>query len=106
MNSQMKQKTINLLTICIKAGKVVKGYDTVKENAYAGKVYCVLTACDASAKTVKEAAYICNECRIKLYATELSKSELEWLCGKPTAVIGICDGGFAKAFGKFLDISQ
>lgn len=102
----MKQKTINLLTICIKAGKAVKGFDTVKENAYDGKVRCVLTACDASPKTVKEAAYVCGECGIKLYATELSKSELERLCGKPTAVIGICDGGFAEAFGKFPDIPQ
>ncbi len=106
MNSQKKQKTINLLTICIKAGKTIKGFDTVKDGAYEGKVQCILTACDASPKTVKEAVFVCGECWLKHFTTALTKSELEWLCGKPTAVIGICDGGFTKAFGKFLGSSQ
>ena len=31
MNSEKKQKTADLLTICFKAGKAVKGFDSAKE---------------------------------------------------------------------------
>ena len=57
MNSEKKRKTADLLTICNKARKTVKGYDSVVEAVKSGKAFCVMTACDASPKTVKEAVF-------------------------------------------------
>ena len=37
---------------------------------------------------------------IPVYVTELSKEEMLNLCGKETAVIAVCDKGFAGGFGK------
>ena len=51
MNSQ--QKIINLLTVCIKAGKVVKGFDSVCGEIKKGNVSCVMTAADISPKSLK-----------------------------------------------------
>ncbi len=100
MSSEKKQKTINLLTICIKAGKTVKGFDSVCEELKKGKAYCVICAGDASEKTIKEVEFMCgkyNACAVK---TDIPKEVLGKFFGKQTAVIGICDKGFADGFIK------
>lgn len=102
MNSEKKQKTADLLTICIKAGKTVKGFDSAAEAVRSGKALCILTAADASAKTVKEAAFICGKHGIPLLETELEKSEIGRLCGKDTAVLAVCDKGFADGFARII----
>lgn len=97
MNSK---KTANLLTICIKAGKAVKGFDSACDAVKNGTAYCVLTAADASEKTVKEADFICKKFSVPVIRTGLSKEEIGSLCGKVTAVIAVCDKGFADGFIK------
>jgi len=102
VNSQKKRKTSDLLSICIKAGKTVKGFDSVSESIKKGNVSAVLTACDASEKTVKEINFICGKYEVPVFSTELSKAEIGHYCGKDTAVIAVCDSGFAKGFEKIL----
>ncbi|MBD5158820.1 MAG: 50S ribosomal protein L7ae [Ruminococcus sp.] len=97
MNSQ---RTANLLTICIKAGKAVKGFDSACESVKNGTAYCILTASDASEKTVKETEFICKKYSVPVLKTRLSKEEIGNLCGKVTAVIAVCDRGFADGFIK------
>lgn len=104
MSSGKKQKTADLLSICIKAGKVIKGFDSVCEAVKEKKASCVLTASDASAKTVKETEFICGKSEIPVLHTELSKAEMGHLCGKDTAVIAVCDSGFAGGFAKIISI--
>ena len=100
MNSAAKQKTANLLTICIKAGKSIKGFDSVCDAVKEGKAFCVLAASDASARTLKEVNFVCSGRNVPVYTTELSKEEMLNICGKETAVIAVCDKGFASGFGK------
>ncbi len=100
MSSEKKQKTINLLTICIKAGKTVKGFDSVCGELSKNKIYCVICACDASDKTVKEVEFMCCKYNASAVRTDISKEEFGKFFGKQTAVIGICDKGFADGFIK------
>ena len=102
MNSGKKQKTADLLSICIKAGKTVKGFDSVSESVRKKIACTVLTACDASEKTVKEVNFICGKYGVPVFSTELSKAEIGRYCGKDTAVMAVCDIGFAKGFEKIL----
>lgn len=102
MNSEKKRKTSDLLSICIKAGKTVKGFDSMKEAVIKGAAACVLTASDASDKTVKETGFICGKYNLPVLKTELTKSEIGKLCGKDTAVIAVCDKGFAGGFEKII----
>lgn len=102
MNSGKKQKTADLLTICIKAGKTVKGFDSAAESVRGGKACSVLTACDISPKTLKEVRFVCGKNNIPVLVTELGKTELGILCGKETAVIAICDKGFSEGFTKII----
>lgn len=100
MNSEKKRKTADLLTICIKAGRAVKGFDSSMDAVKDGKAFCVLTACDASPKTLKEVDFVCGRYEIVHLRTELAKDEIGRLCGKETAVIAVCDEGFANGFIK------
>ena len=99
MNSK---KTANLLTICLKAGKTVKGFDSVCDSVKNGSAFCVLTASDASDKTIKEISFICSRYSVPLFRTELTKEEMGVLCGKITAVIAVCDKGFADGFARIV----
>lgn len=101
MSSQ--QKIINLLTICIKAGKVVKGYDSVCGEIKKGSVSCVMTAADISPKSLKETAFICGKSGVKLLKTSLTKETIGLISGKQAAVIAVCDPGFAR---KFVQLSM
>ena len=58
MNSQ--QKTVNLLSICRKAGRLIIGFDAVKNAVTEGDVSCVLVSEDISHKTLKEIKYFCG----------------------------------------------
>lgn len=98
MNSEKKRKTADLLSICIKAGRSVKGFDSAKEAVAGGKAFCVLTAADASPKTVKEIRFYCEKSGVPIYDVPLEKSDIGRLCGKDTAVLAICDKGFANGF--------
>ncbi|MBQ8297761.1 MAG: ribosomal L7Ae/L30e/S12e/Gadd45 family protein [Ruminococcus sp.] len=103
MSLQQKQKITNLLTICIKAGKIVKGYDSVVEAMKGSTVSCVMTAADISPKTLKETAFMCSKYNTVLIQTELTKEEIGQFAGKQTAVIAVCDKGFAD---KFMTLSN
>lgn len=105
MNSEKKRKTNNLLSVCIKAGKAIKGFDSVKSAVEEGKAYAVLTASDSSEKTVKEIRFVCQKYNVPVLMTELEKAEIGKLFGKDTAVVAVCDKGFADGFGKIAQIS-
>lgn len=100
MSSEKKRKTADLLTICLKAGKAAKGFDSSMDAVKDGKAFCVLTACDASAKTLKEVDFVCGQYDTVHLHTGLAKEEIGQLCGKETAVIAVLDKGFADGFIK------
>ncbi|HNZ99571.1 ribosomal L7Ae/L30e/S12e/Gadd45 family protein [Ruminococcus sp.] len=102
MNSVKARRTADLLGICIKAGRVVKGFDSAVETLKNGTAHCILTAADASEKTVKEVDFHCKKYSVRHFATELTKADIGRLWGKETAVIAVTDKGFADGFGKIL----
>lgn len=103
MNSEKKRKTADLLTICVKAGRTAKGFDSAADAVKSGKAHCVLTACDISQKTLKEAEFVCGKHNVPVLKTELTKAETGLLCGKETAVIAVCDKGFAAGFARIIN---
>ncbi|MCQ2469462.1 MAG: ribosomal L7Ae/L30e/S12e/Gadd45 family protein [Ruminococcus sp.] len=106
MNFDPSRKTADLLSICIKAGKAVKGFDSACEAAEKGTASCLLTASDASDKTVKEAVFTGNKYSVPVYRIILTKDEIARLCGKSTAVVAVTDKGFAEGFRKIISQSE
>lgn len=94
MNSQ--QKIINLLSICRKAGKVVLGFDAVKEAMYDGKAFCAAVASDISPKTLKEVRYVGQNCGIDVVELDIDSYDMFDIAGKQVVVMAVCDRGFAQ----------
>lgn len=94
------QKIINLLTMCRRAGRITIGFDAVSDAVKNKKAFCVMTASDISANTLKEISFVCSKYNVKIIPACLTKEELEFYLGKITAVIAVCDRGFAEGFIK------
>lgn len=96
MNSQ--QKAINLLTICRKAGRVIMGFDAVKEAALEKGVSCVIVSDDISLKTLKEVKFFCNNTHTKIIKLDIDSADIFDALGKEVVVMAVVDFGFAKRF--------
>ena len=92
----MKDKRLNMLSIAMKAGKVVSGEDMTLESVKARRAYLVIIAADASDNTKK---LFYDKCRhYKIPITEYgTKSELGWAIGKAErSSVAIEDKGLAE----------
>lgn len=99
------QKIINLLTMCRRAGRITVGFDAVSDAVKNKKAFCVMTASDISANTLKEISFVCSKYNVKIIPACLTKEELEFYLGKFIAVIAVCDRGFAEGFIKLSEDS-
>lgn len=104
MNSCSKhsQQLCNLLGICRKAGKLVLGFDPVREAYQNGTAKLILTAQDASARTVKETDFLCKDSGLHRRTT-VNMDALEQLFHRRVAVMAVCDEGFAARFAELVD---
>ena len=98
MNSQ--QKTINLVSICRKSGKLILGFDAVKDAALEGNISCVLVTQDISLKTLKEVKFFCANTHTDIIKVDMTKEEMFETVSKEVAVVGVADRGFAKRLGE------
>ena len=81
------------LTMCRKAGRLLLGFDAVREAAAQGSVKLILLAADASAKTEKETRFFAGEIPVRKLPFDMDT--LKQYFRKRTAVFGVCEDGFA-----------
>lgn len=96
MNSH--QKTINLLSICRKAGRLVIGFDAVKDAVIKGDVSCVLVTENISPKTLKEIKFFCGNSNTDIVGIDTNSDEMFNLLRKKVVVAAVTDLGFGKKF--------
>lgn len=102
MNSQ--QKAINLLTMCRKSGRVIMGFDAVKEAAIEKGVSCVIVADNISLKTLKEVKFFCSNTGTKIIKIGIGSDDVFDALGKEAVVMAIADYGFAKRFEELGEV--
>ncbi|MDD6269532.1 MAG: 50S ribosomal protein L7 [Oscillospiraceae bacterium] len=98
-----KEKFLNLLTICRKAGKLVPGFDPAKEEILSHRASGVFVTADASARTKKEVRFFCDRENIPTWETELSMEDVQNALGRKAGVLAVCDKGFAKRLMELSD---
>lgn len=96
------QQLCNLLTICRRAGKLILGFDPVREAVNAGTAQLVLLAADASPKTKKETAFVCTRAGLPFLETPVPMDQLEPFFHRKVAVMAVCDAGFSRRFQELL----
>lgn len=96
-------KTLSLLTICRKAGKLEMGMDPVKDACNSFKAKCVLVTTDISPKSLKEIKYVCHDKNIPIYQLDVNTEETWSALGRKCVVLAVCDKGFEKKLSQMLE---
>ncbi len=93
MPETQETRIASLLTMCRRAGKLLLGFDSVKEAGVRGQLSCIVLAADASPRTEKEIRFYCKTTPIRKIPQTMDA--LAMYFRKRTAVLGVCDAGFA-----------
>lgn len=94
------ERLTGLLTMCRKAGKLLLGFDAVKDAARQGQAALVLLAADVSPKTEKEIRFYAGDVPVRMLPFQMDA--LKVFFRKRTAVYGVCDAGFAGKLTELL----
>lgn len=98
-----KEKALNLLTMCRRAGRLTIGFDASMENVKSGAAQAVVTAEDISPKTAKEALFISSRQGVPVLHGGIYMEELYHCFGKTVGIMAVCDKGFAAKLREYLD---
>ena len=99
----MNNPLLNLLGLAIRAGRLSTGYPKSAESAKAGKAKLLIVASDISAKTAKEAAFVCGKSNIPCHVIDVTSEELSHAIGIKSGVVSVDDAGFAKKALSLID---
>lgn len=89
-------KVISALSLSKKAGKLILGFDVVKESVQNRTAKLIVLASDVSFKTKKEMDFVCTNHGVKRIVIPLKMDEIWYVLGKRAGVIAITDDGFAN----------
>lgn len=92
----MTDRFLSLLGLCRRAGKVVLGNDPVIDSVSQKKARLIIVASDCSKNTAKGVLSIAHKNNVRTHVVPYTKEEISLALGKYTAVLSICDDGFAK----------
>ena len=94
-------KLLAAISLCRKAGKLVKGFDAVQESVYSGKAGLVLLAADVSDGTAKRMGRTCEDL-VDCLRMPLTQLELCSLTYKKVGVYSILDENLANLCRQYL----
>lgn len=84
-------RAAQLLSLCLRAGKLALGYDPVKEAAQKGKASLLVASVGASDNTMKRMRYMAEDYAIPLLTIEESLDDLWYILGKRVGVMCVMD---------------
>ena len=97
------EQFISALTLSKRAGKLLLGFDVVKEAVQNRTAKLIVLASDLSPKTKKEVRFLLESQPVPVQDSSLRMDEIWYLLGKKAGVIAITDDGFAK---KLLSLAE
>lgn len=98
-------RTLSMLGLCKKAGRLVSGVPLVCDAVREGRAFLTVYAAEASANSVKRVCDKCKSYEADAMAVETTPEALAKAIGKSGAVaaVSVCDRGFAEAIMKILN---
>ena len=90
-----KEALFQAVSLCRKAGALTMGFDAVEEAVVKGKAWLVMTASDASAKTVQRLNYAVGD-MVDVISMPLTQDKLADISRKPVAIYAVTDRNLAK----------
>ena len=103
----MKQnKTLSMLGLAKRAGKVVSGEFSVEKAVKSGKAYLVIVAEDASSNTRKNFSDMCTYYKLPLIVTGTKETLGHAIGCEFRASVAVTDSGFAQSIEKCVKVSD
>ena len=96
-------KILTLLAMSRKAGKLLLGFESVREGMERGKVFLSLVTADASEKTKKEVEFFSIKYNVPFLRAKARKEEIKRFTGREAAVMGIADPNLANGIVSLSD---
>lgn len=96
------ERLFSLLGICIKAGKLLTGFEAVREGAGKGRVRLILLARDLSPKSRKEMEYIAEKQSIPVHILPVAMEEIWYRTGRRAGILALTDQGLADLVNERL----
>ena len=97
-------KIISTISLSKKAGKLILGFDAVRDAVFKGETRTVFVTSDLSPKTEKNVRYFCQdeELEVELVTIPVNMDEIWHEVGKRAGVIAITDRGLTKKLQSLL----
>lgn len=92
----MKEKITQDITLAKRAGKLIMGFDVVKDTLQNKTCKLLVISEDVSEKTRKEVLFLANKYEMDIVFIDLTLDELWYLVGKRVGVMCLADDGFAN----------
>jgi ribosomal protein L30E len=86
------------LGLCRKAGKLEIGFDAASAVVKRGKAAGILTACDVSAKTLKEIKFHAGKFKTEVISMPCTMAEVGDIIGISAGVMAVTDEGLFSLF--------
>ncbi len=96
------KKLFGLVSLSRRAGKLIGGFDAVKDAVRSGKAYMVIFAEDISPKTASSMRRTAEEVEVKAFVTTLKMEDYAPIFGKDVGVFAVIDEGFANGIEKII----
>ena len=91
----MNDRLLSFLGLCMRAGYLIRGADTVTKAIRDKSARLVLTARDLSPHSAKDAAFAAERYGVPIRVLPYEKEELSLALGRYCGVIAVTDKGFA-----------
>ena len=89
-------KQLQMLALCRRAGKLVMGFDAVKESAANAEAYLLAISKEISPKTRKEMEYLKQRYQLPMLTISAALDDLWYILGKRSGVFSVTDRSLAQ----------
>ncbi len=96
INEMLRQKAINTVSMSKRAGKLLLGFDLVKDSVMLGKTQYVFVCSDLSEKSLKEVRFFCEEYGAQIIKMPVTMDEVLFAVSKKSGIIAVLDMGLNK----------
>jgi len=93
---RVNKQIISIISLCKRAGKLIMGFDAVKEAAEKSQISIILTANDISPKSCKEIVRVAQINNVAILSIPVSMDEIFYNVGKRAGILAVSDSGLAK----------
>ena len=89
-------KQLQMLALCRRAGKLVMGFEAVKQSAVNAQAFLLAVSSEVSPKTRKEVEYIKQKYHLPMLTISATLDDLWYILGKRSGVFSVTDQSLAQ----------